>query len=116
MELFKELPVAKKDKKIFKYLKEMTDALEKYELSPDKVMCKDSQVYLYFGNKCVSLGNSNFAQKISQIPPILEKLGKKKGTLHLENYDETNTTISFEKGVLPKMKKAKKKEKTDKSE
>lgn len=116
VELFKELPIAKKDKNVFKYLKEMTAALEKYELSPKKVVCHESQLYLYFDNKCVSLGNSNFAEKISQIPPILDKLGKKKGTLHLENYDESNTTISFEKGVLPKLQKKKKKEKTDKSE
>lgn len=116
VELYEELPVSKENKKVFKYLMEMSEALEKYELVPDKVVCHDSQLYLYFDNKCVILGNDNFAEKISQISPILEKLGKKKGTLHLENYDESNTTISFEKGVLPEIEEEEKKEKNSKSE
>ena len=47
------------------------------------------------------LGNENIENRISQITPIMEKLGEQSGTLHLENYDSENTIISFDKDVLP---------------
>lgn len=99
--LYKELPVSKKNKKVFQNLLEMSQSLKKYELTPDKIMCSDEGLYLFFGNVCAVLGDDNFGNKIAQIPPILEKLGEQGGTLHLENYSETNTTINFEKDVLP---------------
>ena len=99
--LYEELPVGKENKKIFENLLDMSNTLKKYELKPDRILCRDSNLYLYFGNKCVIIGDENLADRIAQIPPILEKLGEQKGTLHLERYDENHTTISFEKDVLP---------------
>lgn len=110
--LYEELPVSKDNKKMFKQLLEMSSSLKRYELTPSKIICDESDLYLKFGQVYVNLGNENFANRISQIPPILEKLGEQKGTLHLENYDESNSTISFEKDVTPEEKK----EKTDESE
>jgi len=49
----------------------------------------------------VILGHENIENRIEQITPILEKLGDQKGTLHLEDYNEKNTTIRFEKDFLP---------------
>ena len=40
-------------------------------------------------------------EKIAQIPPIMKKLKKKKGTLHLENYSAGNETITFAIGEFP---------------
>ena len=96
-----ELPISKENKKAFKSLLEISSTLKKYELSPSKLEVDGSDVYLYFGNKCVIIGNDNIENRISQIPPIMEKLGEQGGTLHLENYYSGNTIISFEKDVLP---------------
>lgn len=99
--LYEELPVSKENKKAFKSLLEISTTLAKYELVPTSLSVVDSEVYLYFGNKCVILGHENIEKRIAQITPILEKLGDQKGTLHLEDYSEKNTTISFEKDFLP---------------
>lgn len=107
VQLYKTLPVSDEDKKIFQSLLEMSEALKEKALTPDKIVCQDSELYLYFGKICVNLGNSNFSKRIAQISPILEKLENQKGTLHLENYGETSKTVSFEKGVLPEEKKEK---------
>ena len=101
VKLHEELPVSKENKKAFKSLLEISATLEKYELTPSKLEVDGADVYLYFGNKCVILGNDNIESRISQITPIMEKLGDQGGTLHLENYDSENTIISFEKDVLP---------------
>lgn len=111
-ELYKQLPVSKENKKMFKQLLDMSASLNQYELAPEKIICDESDLYLKFGQVYVNLGSENFPERISQIPPILEKLGEQTGTLHLENYDESNATISFEKDVVPEEKK----EKTDESE
>lgn len=111
-QLYEELPVKDEEKKIFNSLLEMSEALKDKELTPDKIVCQDSELNLYFGSVCVNLGNENFAKRIAQIPPILEKLGNQKGTLHLENYGESSTTVSFEKADSSDGKK----EKDDKSE
>lgn len=112
VEVYKELPVSKENKKIFKQLLDMSASLEKYELTPDTVICSDSELFLKFGTVYANIGNEKVSERISQIPPILEKLDGQTGTLHLENYDESNTTISFEKDVIPEEKK----ENTDQSE
>ena len=99
--LYEELPVSKENKKAFKSLLEISTTLTKYELVPTSLSVVYSEVYLYFVNQCVILGHENIENRIAQITPILEKLGDQKGTLHLEDYDENNTTISFEKDFLP---------------
>lgn len=101
VKLFEELPVSKENKKAFENLLDMSLTLKKYELEPDRIVCQGAELYLYFGKVCAILGDDNPEERIAQIPPILEKLGEQSGTLHLENYDENNTTISFEKDVLP---------------
>ena len=94
-DLYKELPVSKGYKKVFSNLLEMNTSLQKYGLKPDRIVCENEDIRLYFENKCVLLGNRNFAVKIAQIPPIFEKLGDKSGVLHLDRFSDVNTTISF---------------------
>lgn len=105
--LYKKLPVAKDDKKIFQAFLEMSNVLNALEEKPDQIICRDAVLYLYYGEICVNLGDDNFTKRIAQVPPVLEKLEDKKGTLHLENYGDGNTTISFEKNVLPDDEKVK---------
>lgn len=100
-------PIKSKNSKLFGEILEASQELEKYKLSAGKIVCQGENIYVYMGKVCVSLGTNVTAEKIAQIPPILEKLGDKEGTLHLENYYEGNGTITFKKGELPKEKKEK---------
>lgn len=86
-----------KKTKILEKILEASSEAKKYELSIDKIEYKDNKICLYIGNVCVNLGNTVTSEKVAQIPPIIEKLGKKKGTLHLENYSTGQGTITFEK-------------------
>lgn len=95
------------DADIFEEILETTQELKKYEITPKKLVCKDGNIYLHINNVRVSLGNTVSAEKIAQIPPIMEKLGRKKGILHMENYSDSRETITFEK------KKASKKKEND---
>ena len=99
--LYKELPVSEENRQIFSSLLEMSQSLKQSDLSPDRIVCGGDGLYLFFGNVCVSLGDSNFSDRIAQIPPILEKLGDQTGTLHLENYGESSTTVSFRRDEIP---------------
>ena len=101
VQLYKELPVSKANKKAFGNLLDMTMTLKKCDLAPDKIVCSGSDLYLFFGNKCVNVGHTNLEERIMQISPILEKLGDQGGTLYLENFNTDNITITFEKDVIP---------------
>lgn len=85
------------DANIFEGILEASQELKKYEIVPKKIVCKDGNIYLYIENVCVSLGNTVTSEKIAQITPIMEKLGRQKGRLHMENYSDSRETITFEK-------------------
>lgn len=87
--------IESKDRGIFEEILETSQEVKKYELSTDKIVCKENKIYLYIGKICVSLGSSVSSEQIAQINPILEKLEGKEGTLHLENFSEGSTTITF---------------------
>ena len=92
------------DPGIFEEILETTKELKKYELTPKKLVCKDGSIYLYINNVRVSLGSTVSAEKIAQIQQIMEKLGRTKGVLHMENYSENRETITFEKKKAGKKK------------
>lgn len=91
------LPV--EDESIFEKIMETSRYLDEEELTPDRLVCTDSGITLYFGNVEVLLGNSGFEERIAQIGPILEKLAESypdtAGTLHLENFDESSEAVRF---------------------
>lgn len=93
-ELYKKMNV--ENKKVFSYIISMTEQVKKSELKPDCITWEKDSMNLHFGEVCVQFGKSRFGEKMNQLPPILEKLEGKKGTLHLEHYNETSTNISFE--------------------
>lgn len=94
-ELYSELDVGDKD--IFQGIQEVAESLSDNELVPDRVVCSGSEIMLYFGNISVQLGSNNFADKIGQISPILERLNGQEGILHLEHFGQGTNVISFEK-------------------
>lgn len=87
------------NEKVFDYFVSVTKEIEKNELSPDRIVWEDDSMNLFFEQVCVQLGKSNFDEKVIQLPPILEKLEGKSGTLHLEHYTSDSTSISFEENV-----------------
>lgn len=90
--------------KVFGEILEASQELCKYELPIEKIVCKNSRIYIYIGKVCVSVGNNVTSDKIAQIAPIIEKLEGKEGTLHLENYAEGRETITFDIGEFPEEK------------
>lgn len=93
LELYKE--ILNENSTIFEEILETSQEMAKYGLPVDKIMCQNDRIYVYIGNICVSLGSNVTSEKVAQIPPILEKLEGKAGTLHLENYSEERSTITF---------------------
>lgn len=91
-----------KNTKLFEQILETSREITKYELKPDRIVCEEDVICLYIGRIRILLGKTVSAVQIAQIEPILEKIGDKEGTLHLENYSEVQGTITFEEGPLPK--------------
>lgn len=96
-ELLKYLDV--ENQKVFSYIVKVTEKIEGTDLSPDRLVWEDDSMNLYFEQVCVKLGKSNFGEKVLQLPPILNELEGKHGTLHMEHYTEGSKNISFEKSV-----------------
>lgn len=86
------------DEDIYTIIEKILTALDTVELVPDRIVWEDSSMNLYFGEVCVQLGKTNFSEKLTQLPPILEKeeIQGKAGILHMENYSKTGDSISFE--------------------
>lgn len=94
-ELFEYLDV--ENSKVFSYIVNVTEEIGEADLHPNRLVWEDDSMNLYFESVCVKLGKSNFEEKVLQLPPILEELGGKRGTLRMEHYTEDSTSISFEK-------------------
>lgn len=84
------------DPGIFEEILETSKEIKKYELDQVKIQCEDNQIFLEIGKVKVNLGSSVSSEQIAQIKPILEKLGDREGTLHLEDYSESGSTITFD--------------------
>ena len=90
-----------KNTKIFEQILETSREITKHDLKPDRIVCEEDVICLYVGSIRIRLGKNVSAVQIAQIAPILEKIGDKEGTLHLENYSEVQGTITFEEGAFP---------------
>ncbi len=101
VQLYKELPVSKANKKAFGNLLDMTMTLKNVISRRIRLFVPVQICIFFFGNKCVNVGHTNLEERIMQISPILEKLGDQGGTLYLENFNTDNITITFEKDVIP---------------
>lgn len=84
------------DTGIFEQILETSREVAKYGLPSARVVCEGDEICLDIDGIRICLGKSVSAEQIAQIPPILEKLGGREGTLHLENYSEMGGMITFE--------------------
>ena len=82
---------------IFKRILSITQLLDKYELSADKIYFdSDYDLTLYFDGVRVTLGSSEeIDEKVMRLQYILPELSGKTGTLSMENYTEDTKSIPF---------------------
>lgn len=95
--LYKELAV--EDKAVFNTIVSITQLLAKHEISPDRIYFNSiNEMTLYFGDARVNLGADNETEeKIILLKNILQDLEGLSGVLHMENYTEGVSNITFEK-------------------
>lgn len=94
--LNEKLPV--EDEKIFKKILEVSQLLDKYDISVDKIFFDDDyNLTLYFDEARVKLGSfDNIDEKIIRLKTILPQLEGKKGVLRMENYTADTSITTFE--------------------
>lgn len=94
--LYEPLPV--EDTGIFQSILNITQLLNKYNLSADRIYFGSGDTLtLYFGNVRVSLGEGvNLDEKIMRLQYMLPELEGRSGVLRMENYTEETKNISFE--------------------
>ena len=76
----------------------MTQMMKKYELNPDAITLKNdsTEIVLTFADVKINLGSGeNMDEKASRIKTLLPDLADKSGTLHMEEYTNESTNISF---------------------
>lgn len=97
--LYEALPV--ENSSVFAEILDLTQLLSKYDLHADQMYFDSGyNVYLYFDNIEVAIGSEeNIDEKVIQLPYILPSLEGKKGTLHLEDYDESTESVRFEEAT-----------------
>lgn len=97
VKLGKVLPV--KDKDVFSKISSVNKLLEEAGVTADKISCAGDDLTLHFGGVRVQMGSGEYTQKLAQAVPILAKLQElypgQTGTLHLENYTESDSSIRF---------------------
>jgi len=90
------LPVSEEHEGVFGTILDLTNLLNKYELSADKIYFHgNSSISLYFEEVKVALGSESdrMEDKVMCLPEILPNLIGKAGTLQMETYSE--------KGIYP---------------
>lgn len=91
-------PLPVEDDGVFANILEITQLLNKYELSADKIYFHSAdEVTIYFGDVKVSVGKTgeSLEDKIMLLPDFLQQLEGKSGTLQMENFDGGNGQFTF---------------------
>lgn len=94
--LYQPLNVANTD--VFEMLLSMTQMMKKYELAPDAITLKNdsTEIVLTFDNVRINLGTGDHMdEKAARIGTLLPDLADKSGVLHMEEYTNETTNISF---------------------
>ena len=95
--LYEKLPA--KDPDLFLKVLNITKLMEKYNVFAEKIYFSDfGEITLYKDDITIKLGkDTDLDIKIMNLNAILSKLEGMKGTLRMENYDESTKRTSFEK-------------------
>lgn len=95
--LHQKIPI--KNKSMLKSMLSLTQGLNKYEMLPDAIRYDEySNILLEYGKVTVNFGTSqNLKAKMETLAVILPEIDDMSGTVHMENWSEENTDVSFEK-------------------
>ena len=86
------------NEEVFELLLSMNKMMEKYELTPDAITLKNNstEIVLTFGQVRINLGKGeHMDEKAARIKTLLPDLEDKSGVLHMEEYTNESTNISF---------------------
>lgn len=91
-------PLPVEDNVIFESILSITQLVNKYELSLDRIyFASDGTITLYFNDVRVALGaGKDLDEKVMKLQYILPKLEGQSGVLRMENYTEDTQNVSFE--------------------
>lgn len=97
--LYQKLEV--EDEQVFSVILNVTQLLQKNELYPDRIeFKKDLELQLHFANVRVALGKGEWmGEKIGRLKQFLPELEGESGTLHMENYSEDSSMVSFKRDM-----------------
>jgi cell division protein FtsQ len=86
-----------REEDVFPIILKMTQLIIKYDLSVDEIQFNTvSDIRLKTSNLTIKLGTSSeLDAKIAELPAIIEALSGRKGTVNMENYQESNKMITF---------------------
>lgn len=91
-------PLNVDNKEVFEILLSMNQMMKKYELSPDAITLKNNstEIVLTFAKVRINLGKGeHMDEKAARIKNLLPDLADKSGVLHMEEYTNEITNISF---------------------
>lgn len=91
-------PLKVEDRKIFELILSITQMMKKYDLKPDAITLKDEgkKLVLTFDKVRIYLGNGeHIDERAAQIQTLLPDLKDRSGVLHMEEYTNEKTNISF---------------------
>ena len=91
-------PLNVKNEEVFGILLSMTQMMKKYELNPDAITLKNdgTEIVLTFQNVRINLGSGgHMDEKAARIKSLIPDLADKSGVLHMEEYTNESTNISF---------------------
>lgn len=93
--LYQKLPVEQND--IFQEILNLTQVLSVYDMKVDRIQYNSfGEAALFMDGIEVQLGgNESLNGKIAELNDMLPLLAGRTGVLHLEDYDETNTTAGY---------------------
>lgn len=95
--LHEKLPI--EEESLFQTILTLAQLMSKYEIYPDRIYFDDDDyMTLFFDQVRVYLGaDENTEDKVMQLESILPDLEGLSGVLHMEDYSEDDTNITFEK-------------------
>ena len=97
-ELYSKLDI---DETLLSTLLTVTQLVEKYDRVPETILISDGEVILCYGDIQVNVGSSSYLnEKILRMDELFSKIEGMTGTLHLENWTESNTDVYFKKEQL----------------
>ena len=91
-------PLNVSNPEVFEVLLAMTQMMKKYELAPNAITLKNNgtEIVLTFDKVRINLGiGEHMDEKAARIKSLLPDLADKSGTLHMEEYTNESTNISF---------------------